>query len=566
MGLGPRDLELIEYLNGPAPAGSRFGVTRYLYDIWSKRGDLKSEFPNLDRDGAAFLEWARVSGRVEVPIIDELLPTEAPGSGEFAPLGTQRPWWGVNVVGHLTAEAGLGQAARLTIAALDACGVPLLPVEPALRPPTRHDHRFDTIPPAAASFPINIFQLSMLGLRDVRQEAGGELFEDRFTIAYYWWEVDTPLPMEWRGGLQLFDEAWAPSEYVRACIEPQISAHARTMPLPVEVPPPPAIARDRLGLPEGYMFMFIFDYGGTDRRKNPGAVVEAFKRTFAPGEGAALAIKCVNPEFDPEAHQRLLALAGQHPDIRVLDGYVASEQKDAMIAACDCYVSLHRSEGFGLTMAEAMYLGKPVIASRFSGNLDFMTDHNSHLVDCVPSVVGHGVAEYPPDAEWVEPSVDHAAALMRSVFDDPDGARELGGKAAEDIRRTHSPHAAGQAMRARLEEIAGWLAELDRAAEKHALIDTRAVAGLLARGPVGPRRPSAGARGVLSRLVLRAIRPYTAYQRQLDATLLETLEQVNELGRNSARVLARARRLELAYAHGRAAELRLARALARGGS
>src|SRR5262249_29627249 len=122
--------------------------------------------------------------------------------------------------------------------------------------------------------------------------------------------------------------------------------------------------------------------------------------------------------------------------------------------ACDAYVSLHRSEGFGLTMAEAMALGKPVIATRYSGNLDFMTDDNSLLVDCRPVPVARSAHLYRTGCTWAEPSVEHAAQLMRRVADDPDHGRAIGERARRDVRVTLSLEAAGRRMARRLEELA----------------------------------------------------------------------------------------------------------------
>ena len=124
-----------------------------------------------------------------------------------------------------------------------------------------------------------------------------------------------------------------------------------------------------------------------------------------------------------------------------------------LIALCDCYVSLHRAEAFGLPIAQAMWLGKPVIATAYSGNLDYMTPDNSYLVrsrlvpidgEPVPGA-GHG--------EWADPDIGHAASLMRTVFDDPDAARQRGATAAEELRLTHSAQTAGELMHRRLESI-----------------------------------------------------------------------------------------------------------------
>jgi hypothetical protein len=122
-------------------------------------------------------------------------------------------------------------------------------------------------------------------------------------------------------------------------------------------------------------------------------------------------------------------------------------------ASCDCYVSLHRAEGFGLTLAEAMSLGRPVIATGYSGNLDFMTDRNSYLVAHEMAPVGPGSAPYPPEAEWAEPDIEHAARLMREVFENQDAARQRGRLAAAEIAITHSLEASGRSMVRRLESL-----------------------------------------------------------------------------------------------------------------
>ena len=126
------------------------------------------------------------------------------------------------------------------------------------------------------------------------------------------------------------------------------------------------------------------------------------------------------------------------------------------MSACDCFVSLHRAEGYGLAPAEAMALGKPVIATRYSGNMDFMTPSNSLLVDYALTRVGADVEIYPAAGEWADPSVEHAAELMRWVVEHPEQGRAIGQRAARDIREQLSPQACGRAMRARLERLSRW--------------------------------------------------------------------------------------------------------------
>ena len=139
--------------------------------------------------------------------------------------------------------------------------------------------------------------------------------------------------------------------------------------------------------------------------------------------------------------------------MHLLEQYVSAADKNAMIASADCYVSLHRSEGLGLTLAEAMYLGRPVIATAYSGNLDFMTPENGYLVPYAMRPIGPGNEPYPAEGEWAEPDLDEAARLMKQVMGDWSGAQGRGARAARDIRESNSARAAGEAMKRRLELI-----------------------------------------------------------------------------------------------------------------
>ncbi|MGH2915584.1 MAG: glycosyltransferase [Solirubrobacteraceae bacterium] len=155
----------------------------------------------------------------------------------------------------------------------------------------------------------------------------------------------------------------------------------------------------------------------------------------------------------PRSSSALRSVDGR-PNIHVIDRSLTPGDGDALIAACDCYVSLHRSEGFGLTIAEAMAIGKPVIGTAYSGNMDFMNAGNSFLVDYELTRVGPDCQVYPADGEWAEPNLDQAAELMRRVYEDPEAAARVGAQAREDIARELSPSATGAVMRRRLEELA----------------------------------------------------------------------------------------------------------------
>jgi SAM-dependent methyltransferase len=166
-----------------------------------------------------------------------------------------------------------------------------------------------------------------------------------------------------------------------------------------------------------------------------------------------LVIKSINGDKVGLRLEELRAACADRDDILVIDKYVSSRHKNSYMAVCDCYVSLHRSEGFGLTMAEAMAHGKPVIATGYSGNLVFMSDENSYLVPHKLVPIPPGCDPYPQGAEWAEPDTESAARLMRHVYENRAEAAERGQRAVETIRTTCSPERTGAFIRSRMHEI-----------------------------------------------------------------------------------------------------------------
>jgi SAM-dependent methyltransferase len=330
------------------------------------------------------------------------------------------------------------------------------------------------------------------------------------------------------------DEVWVGSHFVADAISAASPVPVVKMTMPISMPEIEEFDRGDLGLPEGFVFLFVFDYHSVFARKNPLGLVEAFGQAFPEGSGASLVLKSINSEHYPGEHGRLMEAAKGHRDIHVIDRYVTAAEKNAMFAGCDCYVSLHRSEGFGNTLAEAMYLGKPVIATGYSGNMEFMTPQNSYPVDYTLRPIGDDAGPYPATSEWAEPDVGHAARLMRDVFENRGEASERGLRAAEDLRRNHSAEAAGRAMAERIRRVGTRLGAGPDAGRPHvhsqAGLDTNPLTHRIATTPQ-PAASSSTLGRVLApfrRVLLKLMWPFALQQRAVNEELLAKTKEADQ--------------------------------------
>jgi glycosyltransferase involved in cell wall biosynthesis len=527
------EADFLAWLNEPAPDAP--DLTRFLHAVWSGRPDLQRAYPDVeDGDVEGYLGWSVVYGREQIAIPDALLPQRllaqpppraTPAIAQTAaaalPSNRERPF-GVNVAGYLRSELGIGEVARQMISGLDAAGVPALPVG-LLAPDSRQGHAYVAGGHDRNPFPVNIVCVNADGLPTFAREAGERFFEDRYTIGVWWWET-SEFPERFMDAFELVDEVWVGSRFVAEALTAVSPVPVITVPIPLRFDAPPPLRPGEHGWPDGFTFLFSWDYCSVFARKNPLGVIEAYTAAFGEEDGAALVLKCINTHFDPVGHRRVReAIAGRR-DIVLIDGYLDPGDKDRLMGSCDCYVSLHRSEGLGLTMAEAMFHGKPVIATGYSGNVDFMTSENSYPVSYELVTIGEGAAPYPAGGTWAEPDVAAASRLLRHVFENPAEAAARGERAAHDIRAHFSAQSAGRIMRARLERVA---ARLEASGDDPSRELERSIARaqrLLRRG-ARPERPSRFGKpgGALRRLVLRLIRPYTAYQEQTNRAVDEAL-------------------------------------------
>lgn len=380
--------------------------------VWASREDLQQNFPNPG--GTDFQDWMRLHGMRETAL-PCLMDVNEPITGENR---AQPMEFGVNLIGYAYGELGIGEDVRMAARALEAAGIPfaILNINPSA------DVRNRDLSCAEHVSPTPRYQMNMVCLTALEHlryfvETGQGGFGPGPTIGYWPWEL-ARFPEEWHHCASLADELWASSRHTASALR-QAHRHVRLMPMAVVIPELPPLGRAHFGLPDApYLFVFSFDGNSTLARKNPNAAVRAFQRAFPPGDSrVGLVIKCMRPDRSRPEWIEIAAMAQKDARIVILDKVMDKTEVLALYRNCDCYVSLHRSEGYGRGIAEALLLGLEVIATGYGGNVDFMRSVRAHLVPYRMKRLKPEDYVGSAGQAWASPNETAAARQMRQALD-----------------------------------------------------------------------------------------------------------------------------------------------------
>jgi hypothetical protein len=451
------------WLNEPTPRHSGKTITRLWHEIYYKRPDLQRAFPDVfGEHRAGFVQWILANGKTEYQIDDRLLPNtnETPAASikrtaSEHPEATINgcPAFGVNLAGYFGSEKGVGEAGRAAARALEAASIPYVLNNLIDSGSVNIDSTLSGFTDQNP-YSINLIHVNADQVPVFAAAKGDAYFRGRYNIGCWFWEL-SDFPQEWHSSFGPFDEIWAASSFIQDSL-------ARVSPVPVvrmplALRPEPRINyyldRSAFRLPlDVFIFLFTFDFGSVFERKNPLGVIRAFKLAFGGRDDTLLLLKIAHSESYPWELDVLKA-ACSTSNVRIWDRILTRFEMNTLLSICDCFVSLHRSEGFGIPIAEAMLLEKPVIVTSYSANMDFTTPLNSFLVKHKVIEIDRDYGPYRKGWVWADPDLDHAAQLMRYVYENRDVCIETGRRAKEDILQRYHPTVVGEQMLDRLERV-----------------------------------------------------------------------------------------------------------------
>jgi len=365
----------------------------------------------------------------------------------------------VRAVGHPFAPIGMGEHVRSAWRALDEVGVPACIVDiygPQGVPDPEMVEQFEPAIAPLLGDGVNIYCINGDEIEQALNVLPNPMLEGSKNVIYPAWELER-YPKEWAKHLVRFDEVWAPSAFIREAIAKVVDIPVVHMPLACEVQRRALRSRRHFGIRESaYAFFFSFDFLSYVERKNPFAVIDAFQALIKqrPFADVVLVIKTNNADRRPEMKARFEeAIAKMRERVVVINGVLSDLEMKSLVWLTDCFVSLHRSEGFGRGLSEAMTLAKPVITTAYSGNMDFCNDNTTLLIPY--RLIPVRAREYPhwQQQHWADADVKAATQAMLWLIDNPELGRAIGARARAHIRTNFSYLATGLRYAERLKEL-----------------------------------------------------------------------------------------------------------------
>jgi glycosyltransferase involved in cell wall biosynthesis len=436
-------------------------LPHFLWEIYRSNKELQGLFSDpLGNDQGKLLKWAQNTLALDFDLEENFLylfnsqNNLSNDNQVVEKFEIKEQIKGVNLIGYTHAEFGVAEACRLTAKAIETTQLPFGIINISATGQSEADLSWVHKEIKEPIYNTNIIHINADTLPSIYQYFGEEYFQDRYNIGYWFWELPE-FPDEWCDRFNLLNEIWVATKFVQESVQKKATIPVKCIPLVIKVDTDHLFTRKCFGLPEDrFLFLAMYDTKSYHERKNPWATLETFKKSFQKNDPkAGLVLKVNNAKSSPNQIVELKQAIKDYNNIYLIVNPLSRKQVNSLIHSCDCFVSLHRSEGFGLVLAESMYLGKPVIATNWSGNTDFMSSENSCAVNYKLIKLEKDYGPYKRGQIWADPDLDHASYFMKKLIDESEWCELLGEKGRNSIIDNLSPRAVGKLIVKRLKDL-----------------------------------------------------------------------------------------------------------------
>lgn len=360
---------------------------------------------------------------------------------------------GINLTGNIRGDFGLGQSCRLVAGALQSSGVAFGICEyHTAEDDHMDDHSCDKLLLPQPEYNINLFHINANEFTLAYFRLGKQVWDYRYNIAFWLWELEE-FPKEWAGCIDLLHEIWTPSEFVSNALRKRTQKPVITIPYHVKAPTDQAYDRAYFHLPEDqFLFLMMYDSHSIMERKNPVGVLKAFQEAFSREEKKAGLVIKMN-SADKEEMEQIRQVLNGYDNVYFLTEVLTKVEANSLTACTDVFVSMHRAEGFGLVLAEAMLLGVPCIATGWSANTEFMNAETACMLDYKLIPIAKDLGPFRKGNYWADPDAHQAAAYMRRLYEDPDFYRKIAVNAKAHAQKVFAMERAAGKIRERIRAI-----------------------------------------------------------------------------------------------------------------
>ncbi|WP_336975218.1 glycosyltransferase [Sphingobium aromaticiconvertens] len=449
---------------GTAEAPDGLICTNLMHALWQTSDYLRMTYDPATAAGVTGLaEWfvrhshrSGIDPRLTHAIIERVSNARR-WKRDNRPPASQPSSVDISVIGYLTTNTGVGEVGRLTLKSLAGSGRRIDGMDIDLNvASSRTNMEVESFMSDKASGRLHIFNVNADQLPLVQSAYNDRLGAGAYRVAMPFWEL-ADFPDPWISSFDHVDEIWAPSRFIQSGLVMKTKKPVIHMPVALDFTINQIFDRKSLGLPEErFIFLFSFDFLSFRSRKNPEAVIAAFSAAFKGAsyrDHVSLVIKCVNSHHVPDELRRIREAIDSSLDVHILEAELTRTEMLGLVQAADCVVSLHRSEGLGLLIAEAMALGTPVIATDYSATTDLVTADTGYPVEYKLKDLKAGDYPFATGQVWADPDISHAAWQMRKAVDDAGNNDEMLERARASIIANHGTEAVIRAQERRLQEL-----------------------------------------------------------------------------------------------------------------